>query len=214
MRKKLTGLFICMLLITTLFSTTGIVTAGSEQNPEIVDETDDLFGTFIRMPILLNIFKGLKIFNLETFDFMDIKSAWFYEIQGQPEYLYTAIKMNDLVFINQRTIYAMHWNFDGKSYAVGVHVYSNGAIKSFFAGRTMGRWGVYEEAGGSFEINNDIVRFQIPKNLIGDPEPGDVLTQTDAWTGLRFIFEPFTIPLGGEVAKDWAGYGSNYTIQY
>jgi hypothetical protein len=214
MKKKLTGLFVCMLLITTLLSTTGIVTAGDEENPEITDEIDDLVGTFVTMPSLLNIFKIFKIFNLESFDFMDIKSAWFYEIPGQSEYLYTAIKLKNLDFINQRTIYAMHWNFDERSYAVGVHVHSNGAIKSFFAGRTMGRWGSYEEIDGSFEIINDIVRFQIPKNLIGDPEPGDVLTQTDAWTGLRFIFEPFTILLGGEVAKDWAGYGSDYIVQY
>jgi hypothetical protein len=213
--KKIVGIFIFMLLITTTFSIT--VMAGDEENPEIVDETDDLFGIFIRNSKILNFFKTLKIFNLQSFDFMDITSAWFYENPEQPEYLYSAIKLKNLDFINQRTIYAMHWEFDGKNYAVGVHVYSNGDFQGFFAGETFGifnRFGPYHDASGSFELENDLVIFEIPKNIIGNPEQGDILTNTDAWTGLRFIFEPLTIPLGGEVAKDWAGYGTDYAIKY
>jgi hypothetical protein len=215
--KKIIGVLLCMLLITTTF--TAKVMAGDEQDPEIVDETNDLFGIFTRNIKILNFFTKLNIFKIETFDFMDITSAWFYENPDKPDYLYTAIKLKNLDFINQRTIYAMHWEFEGKNYAVGTHIISNGEILGFFAGETFGifnknRYGPYHDANGSFDLENDIVFFEIQKNVIGDPEPGDVLTKTDAWTGLRFIFEPLTIPLGGEVAKDWAGYGRDYIIQY
>ena len=215
--KKIIGIILCMLLFTTTFSIK--VIAGDEQNPEIVDETNDLFGIFTRNTKILNFFTKLNIFKIETFDFMDITSAWFYENPDKPDYLYTAIKLKNLDFINQRTIYAMHWEFEGKNYAVGTHIISNGEILGFFAGETFGiinknRYGPYHDANGSFDLENNIVMFEIQKYIIGDPEPGEVLTKTDAWTGLRFIFEPLTIPLGGEVAKDWAGYGRDYIIQY
>ena len=212
--KKIFRVLICMLVILSFFSILDTVLAGNEEDPEIVDETDDLFGTFIRNPKIFNFFKSLKIFEIDNFDFMDIKSAWFYEDSDQQENLCCAIELKNLEFINQRTIYAMHWKFNQKSYAVGVHVYKNGEIQGFFAGQTIGRWGKYYYINGSFNLDTNIVRFETPKSLIGNPEPGDILTKTDAWTGLRFIFEPATIPLGGEVAKDWAGYGKDYTIKY
>ncbi len=215
--KKIIGILLFMMLITTTFSAK--VIAGDEQDPEIVDETNDLFGIFTRNIKILNFFTKLNIFKIVTFDFMDITSAWFYENPDKPDYLYTAIKLKNLDIINQRTIYAMHWQFEGKNYAVGTHIISNGEIVGFFAGETFGifnknRYGPYHDANGSFDLENDIVFFEIQKNVIGDPKPGDVLTKTDAWTGLRFIFEPLTIQLGGEVAKDWAGYGRDYIIQY
>jgi hypothetical protein len=53
--------------------------AGDEQNPEIVDETNDLYGVFALKPKIYNFFSKSKIFNIDSFDFMDITSAWFYE---------------------------------------------------------------------------------------------------------------------------------------
>ena len=212
--KKIIVFLILTLLITSVLSITSTVLAGDEENPEIEDEVDDLFGTFIRKTNIFNFFKTLKIFNIENFDFMDIKSAWFYENAEQPDILYLAIKLKNLDFINQRTIYALHWIFEEKTYAVGVHVHTDGEMQSFFGGQTFRRWGPFYDINGSFDLENSIVTFEIEKNIIGNPEPGDILTKTDAWTGLRFIFEPATIPLGGEVAKDWAGYGLDYVIQY
>ena len=215
MKKKIIGIFICMLLVTTIIPITAM--AGDEQNPEVVDETNDLWGIFTTNTKIYNFFTKTKIFNMQSFDFMDITKAWFYENPDKPDYLYTAIKLKNLDFINQRTIYAMHWEFEGKHYAVGVHVISNGEILPFFAGETFGifdRYGPYHEANGTFDLNNNTVTFEISKNVIGNPEPGDILNKTDAWTGLRFNFEALTILLGGEVAKDWAGYGTNYKIKY
>jgi hypothetical protein len=217
MKKIIIILFIVMLLLSVPFST--IISAGSEEDPEIVDETDDLFGIFILEPKICTFFTELNIFNMESFDFMDITSAWFYENPDEPDYLFSVIKLKNLEFINQRTIYAMHWEFNDKYYAVGVHVHSNGDTIGFIAGETFGlfnknRYGPYYNATGIFDIENDKVIFKISKDVIGNLEPGDILTNTDAWTGLRFKYEALTIPFGGEVAKDWAGYGSDYVIQY
>lgn len=216
MKKKIISIFFCMLLATSIFSMTFIVIAGDEENPEIVDEEDDLFGTFIIFPTLFKIFTKLKIFDIYSYDFMDIKSAWFYENHDKPDHLFTAIKLKDLVFINQRAIYAMRWIFNDVMYASAVHIYSNGNNIWSVAGIVLipYRKGIYTEIDCSIDINDSIIRFEIPKNLIGNPEAGDVLTNTDAWTGLRFIFEPFTYPFGGEVAKDHSYYGEDYIVQF
>ena len=41
MKKKILGMFVCTLLIATMLPITGTVTAGSEEDPEIVDEIED-----------------------------------------------------------------------------------------------------------------------------------------------------------------------------
>ena len=75
-------------------------------------------------------------------------------------------------------------------------------------------WGNFE-INGTFDMENSIVTFNIPKACIGHPKPGDVLTESSAWEGLRFTKETLiTVGLIGELAKDWAGYGTNYIIQY
>jgi hypothetical protein len=66
------------------------------------------------------------------------------------------------------------------------------------------------------------VAFKINKIDIGDPQEGEILTRTYAWTALRFNFEPLCLLLGdGELVKDGAPfiesydeYGRDYIIQY
>ena len=80
----------------------------------------------------------------------------------------------------------------------------------------------FEDAEGYYDIENDIVTFKFKKEFIGNPQPGDVLTNTWAWTALRFNFEPFTILFSdGELVKDAApfiesheDYGEDYIIKY
>jgi hypothetical protein len=60
------------------------------------------------------------------------------------------------------------------------------------------------------------------KKFIGDPQPGDLLIRTFAWTALRFNFEPLSLLFSdGELVKDAApfiennsDYGRNYQIVY
>jgi hypothetical protein len=67
MRKKIIGLFVCMLLITTILPITAM--AGDENDPEISDTTGDA-----RMNV-------------------DIQKAWFFEDPATPEYLYITLKV-------------------------------------------------------------------------------------------------------------------------
>ena len=210
--KKMCKIFL-MMLVTFILSTSGVVIAGDEQNPEIIDEEDDIFGPLIIDPGLFSRMKTLgRLKDIENFDFLDIVSAWFYENADEPDFLYSAVKLKNLEFKDDRGIYAMHWMCNGIAYGVGVHTYSNGDYQGFFAGESPN--GPFSKVGGSFDVQKGIVTFRFPKLLIGYPSKGDVLTETDAWTALRFKFEPSTWPYGGELAKDWAGYGKDYTIQY
>ena len=70
------------------------------------------------------------------------------------------------------------------------------------------------ECIGTFDEETDIVTWKVIKSNIGDPEPGDVLTEPWAWTGLRHRFELLTVIFFlGEIAKDYA-LGNDYIIQY
>ena len=63
MKKRILGIFVCMLLIITILPMTGTVMAGDEENPEIEDEAGDALG------------------------YLDVLSAWFYENPDEPNYL-------------------------------------------------------------------------------------------------------------------------------
>ena len=64
--------------------------------------------------------------------------------------------------------------------------------------------------------------FKLKKEYAGNLQQGDILTNTWAWTALRFNFEPMTILFSnGELVKDGApfiednkDYGADYIIQY
>ena len=71
MKIKLLSIFVCTLLFTIPFSIT--VLAGSEEDPEIVDETDE------------NVMK-----------YLDIISAWFFEEENQPDYLFISLKLKEI----------------------------------------------------------------------------------------------------------------------
>ena len=71
MQKKISTILVCMLFITLSFTMN--VFAGSEEDPEILDVEDDA-----------------------VFDYLDIISAWFYEMEEEPEYLFTALKIKEI----------------------------------------------------------------------------------------------------------------------
>lgn len=222
MKRKIIGIFVCMLLVATILPITGTVIAGDEENPEIEDKEngDDLFGTLIEYPNRLRTKIALLLLDLKSFDFMDIDSAWFFEDENESDYLHIAVKLKDLEFINQRAIYSVHWIFNGVNYVVGSHATRYGENISYFVGVDRSR-GLHE-VGGNYDIENNIVTFKFNKEFIGNPQPGDVLTNTWAWTALRFTNELITLFFSsGELVKDAApfienydDYGQDYIIKY
>jgi len=218
--RKIINIFLCMVLVCTVFSLS--ISAKNETPPEITDEENDVTGSLINHPVLLNILKRIGIINVQSFEFMDVTAANFYENKNEPDFLYVLIRINNLEYISLRTIYAIRWTFDGKHFAAGCHTHSNGEFKWFFAGRVFGlfdNWaykkGLIKDISDCIiDQENNLILLKIPKVIIGDPEPGDVLTQTNAWTGLRFVREFLTFPFGGQMAIDPTPYGNDYTILY
>lgn len=205
-----------MLMLTMMFPL--LTMGGSEEEPEIEDynqnDRDDIFGAFARSPALFTFFQVMGLFPFNSLDVIDIHSAWFYEQAEEPTYLFTALKLEDLFLIKQLQIYSIKWTYNGKEYSTSVRSHMMNGVHTLFKGGASGIGGTYEEIDGSFDFEKNIIHFKVPKYLIGNPQPGDVLTKTNAWTALRFAAEPLTLFLGGELAKDWSGYGMEYTIQY
>jgi hypothetical protein len=182
-----------------------VCSAGDEENPEIEDGKRDLGGIF-----------GLVL--PRFFKHIDIISGWFYEESSEPNTLYIAMKVRELQLKKLRTIYSIHWEYKGKEYAVGIHTHSNGDFSIAFTGcMEMGNETMYE-IDASYDFEKNIITWSVPKEYIGNPEPGEVLELPYSWNGIRFIDEKWLdlyikIFNESELAKDWA-YGGNYVIQY
>jgi hypothetical protein len=198
--------------------------AGDEQDPEITDDEDedfDLFGPLIRYQILQRFFLRYNIFKLGDFDAIDIVSSWIYENSDESDYLYAAVKVKDLEHIGQRAVFSVHWSYNGKNWGVGAHAFAKGQYISCFAGESRSREKYESEV--TLDLENNIVTFKLKKDTVGNPQPGEILTKTWAWTCLRFSFEPLSWLFGGELAKDYApgitetgaaDYGRDYEILY
>ncbi len=174
--KKIIVILICMLLITTILPNYAF--AGDSENPEVEDRILDvkLFGLF---PFLLQ--KIVK--------YSDIVSAWFYENQEDSEYLYVSIKLRDLQEkTDLEAIYVVTWNFNYYGYSASVHVNPNG-VTPLFAGKNDEEGNDYiekVECEGSFNTEENIITWKVPKNIIGNPEIGTKLTDIHPHTHLRF----------------------------
>jgi hypothetical protein len=220
MKRKIIGLFVCALLITTILPLTAM--AGDENDPEITDNQDDQFGALLEYPTRIRTRIALTLLQIDSFDFVDINSAWFYENESESGYLYAALKLKDLSVNPQRAIYTIHWKCNGVPYAVWSHLYNNGQNCTSSVGvdrRFNYRW---HDAEVTYDFNRSIITFKMDKKNIGDPQPGDTLIKTFAWTALRFNFEPLSLLFSdGELVKDAApfienntDYGRNYQILY
>lgn len=174
--KKIVVILICMLLITIILPT--IASAGDPENPEIEDRILDvkLFGIF---PFL----------NQKIVKYSDIISAWFYEEQTNPEYLYVSMKVRDLQEkTDLEAIYAVSWYYNNNGYSVSMHVNPNG-ITPLFAGKNNEEGNDYVEkveCDGSFDIEENIITWEVPKDIIGNPPIGTILTNLHSHTHLRF----------------------------
>jgi len=129
-----------------------------------------------------------------------------------------------LEVVSQRVVYSIHWTYNGLRYAIGSHIYNNGLNSSCFVGldRHFSLFSKFRDAENFYDFDNDIITFKFRKEYAGDLHQGDILTNTWAWTALRFNYEPMTILFSnGELVKDAApfiedneDYGKDYIIQY
>lgn len=199
-----------MLLITTLLPITAV--AGDEEHPEITDPIGD------------------------AFENIDITSAWFSEKSEEPNYLFVCIKINNPHLNKIQQTFAVLWEYNGIQYACGHFILINSlGFVNWDAGEydnsaSHGGTNYMTIDKGTYDKSTGIMTFKIPKEIIGDPNPGDTLTKTHSTAFQRpgflgligfsrpmievFVELVFKNSLW-DVAPDHADeYGLDYIIQY
>jgi hypothetical protein len=197
-----------MLLLTTLVPMS--VLAGDETNPEITDVTGDARKN------------------------VDIQKAWFFEDSTTPGYLYITIQV---VYLRTRFLGTLlnnvYWTQNNANYFVSASlgIYRNGMTNKVSISAGVFRTNlVWENITGVLDQNKGTITCKIPKQVIGNPQAGDVLTKTHAVTFQRSIFmdkigwdaylrDLLFVGLGLQklLLSDHApdtGYGNDYTMQY
>jgi hypothetical protein len=213
MRKKIVGIIIFMLLTTTLLPIT--VLAGDEENPEITDVIGD------------------------ARTYLDINKAWFYEDSSTPEMLYTTIKLTRPSTIPFKQHLVVSWEMNGERYASMLAIgYSPTQWLQYESIIGRGSFGdpepIVSIIQGSIDTTKGTVTFFVPKSTIGNPAPGDVLTNTQSqcferfgfWGSLGF-YPPFRYMIFNNMLQKWQVedtapdlfngefvYGIDYVIQY
>lgn len=177
MKRRIIGILVCMLLLITLFPINA--TAGDEENPEIEDDTWQIW----------DLIKGFNIL-----------SAWF---SNDDINLYVSIKMAD---IQPRAFFAstVIWTYNEVQYFAsfqGNHYYFGNYNNNIYL------W-EYKDATGTLEIDKNIITIIIPLNEIDNPSEGEKLTSTWAMShwgliGLNFHFPLDRAPNWGTYGKDY-----------
>ena len=186
--KKIFIVVLCVLMTITIFPKTNIALAGDEDNPEIEDNMGDC-----------------PIKNI------DIVSAWFFEDSLDPDFLYVVIKVRDLQYTWITTNYVMYWYYNSTLYFSLLSTWGQGSnsICSIVENGVL-----LQQIAGSCDLKNDAISMKIPKNVIGDPSPGDSLIRPYAssrFTMFGGILGPLS-PLADYAPNN--RQGKNYVIQY
>ena len=182
--------------------------AGDEQDPEILDEEDT-----------------------DVFEYLDVISAWFFEKEEEPDYLFTAIKLKHISPYHLKQHLTIHWDYNGIPHASGLHIGYGNPWFSYSGGWGHGFWFQehYVEVEGENDPDTGIAICRIPKSVINNPQKGDVLENTYALTFERFGFIGrlgFGRPLIRSIiykialkdvcdyAPESTDYGRDYVIKY
>ena len=209
MMKKIIGIFIFILLTTTFLPITAI--AGDEENPEISDEIGDAFKN------------------------IDINSVWFSEKSEEPDYLFVHMKINQMRINKIQQTFAAFWEYNGIQYACGFFIllhfvgYEIWTAGEYINSASGGGPNYNEIDQGTYDESTNIITWKVPKEVIGNPNPDDVLTKTSSIAFQRYGILGllgFTRPLIDvffnlffrnslwDFAPNNEDYGLDYVIQY
>jgi hypothetical protein len=165
MKRKIVVMFCVMLFFTILIPVN--VLSGDEEDPEIRDIIGD------------------------ARSYLDIEKAWFYEDADEPDFLYTVIQLAQPNAIPLKQHLTIHWEMNGEIYWTMCGIGYGGSDRVFFnSGKGYDQWydrAIVHDINGDFiSGENGLVICRVPKETIGDPEPGDVLTKTECQCFQRF----------------------------
>jgi hypothetical protein len=199
MKTKLIIFLILGLLCTALLPS---ITADSD--PQIIDEIGD-----VKENILAQLLFPDKIVNT-----IDVMEAWFYEESTEPDFLFIGMKISGLGPKYFHQIYTVKWEYNDILYFASYH-------SMYFGNYQVANGGKYatlnmnlESVECEYTIAGAIINIKVPKEAIGDPQPGEILTNTYSWNALRFgpiSFYNICIDHAGYLGEQ---YGLDYTINF
>ena len=171
--------------------------AGDQDHPEIEDNLDDT---------------PLK--------YLDIESAWFYEKNDEPDYLYISLKVGNLNQ-NANAVLSIRWIYNGKEYVSGLdtHKLKENMFRSGDPQRaTYWQWKSMPICVGYLDQETDIITWKIQKDNIGNPQKRDILEETRAAAVPGFPLNIISFFTGNDY-RDFApdkqdSFGLDYTILY
>lgn len=206
MRKRIESLF-CIQMLLLLAILPVCTLAGDPENPEIEDNSET-----------------------DVFPYLDVLSAWFFEKEEEPGFLYTSMKLVQINSNRLKQHLTIHWEHKGVECAAAMFIGYGDPWFAFEAGYGHGFWFQehYVTVSGVYNVTTGIYTCKIPKEIINNPQKGDVLTSTYALTFQRFgfigrlgfdrIFLPsFIFMLSHKQIHDRGpdtAYGKEYTIQF
>ena len=206
MRNKIISIVIIMLLLLGSFSM--IVSAGSEEDPEVKDRKLDV--------LFLGIIPFFPQMNYKNADF---ESVWFYEQESNPDYLYVCMKIRDLYASSDQYdyIYVVDWTYNDVRYGASIHLLPTG-LTSYLSGSLNEEGNDYIShvvCDGMFDDQNDIITWIIPKGEIGNPLKFSKISNIIPSTHVRFPLDSGKVKF--DLFKDlpWnALLSKDYTIKY
>jgi len=206
--KKTISIILLLFLLTSSISLSGAITSNPPHDPQITDSAGDAFG------------------------YIDIDSVWFYEEEETPEYLYVSMKINDPSETRFQQTFAAFWNYKGIRYSVSLHLAFS--VKEWYKFRVgehkeSDRRAEHFRINGSYDLDTGIITWKVSKDDIGNPNAGDILTNT--WSNAfrrvgilgrmgftRHFIDAIILQVLGNSMWDYAPergqYGSDYEIQY
>lgn len=177
MRNKIIGIFVCMLLTTTILPMTAL--AGDPENPEVVDRIRDVkLFWFFAIP-----------FQME-YKHADIVAAWLHEESTNPDYLSVSLQMRDLGEKTEslEASYTVNWAWNNHLFLVALRINPDGIV-SFDVGRSLDYNDDIEQwitCNGTVDVQQNIITWSVPKEFIGNPPKGATIQSILPVTTLRF----------------------------
>lgn len=206
--KKIFVFCLCMMLTITI---TPLVACG-----EIVNELEKNDFKFDVRPMFLfarfNLFWQIPLKNL------DIVSFSIFEDSEEPDFLQASITLRGFGYSNLRTCYVIYFTFNCIRYYIGINTHTDGEYISSIAGYFDENNNCHDTTVDC-EINEEenIMTWNVPKDVIGNPESGDQLEDVHASSFLilqRDCDAKFPIHLAKDIAGPIFRVGYSYEVQY
>ncbi len=204
MKKYVISLICCVLVVCLMPQ---VVNAGDQTNPEITDPEKDvlLFGQF------------MTPFVNRLLDHIDVLSAWFSENPDEPSILYVTLKLQDIKPMRLMGVYAVGWFHDGSEQAV-ITLFKHG--KENISGVQIQETDFIQiQDLYTIDEKEKTITWAIPKEMIGDLQPGDVLRTPIATAAVRFVSDTLANLVKRRFGTNCIGFdfteeGNDYVILY